>query len=131
MSFFSVYEISSSGLDLQQKRLEAIALNIANINVSKRLDGTLFQPLDVVASSSKFGLNGVDDVQMVPRNVPSKLIYNPKHPDADAAGYVEIPDINPVDEMTNVLMASRAYEANISVLNVSKAMAMKAMEIGR
>lgn len=136
MDFGSIYEISATGMDYQRLRLETIALNMANANTTRVAGGTLYQPLEVVARGDNFDriyagqLAGVQDIAVVPKVTEPKLVFDPSHPDANAQGYVEMPDINPVDEMTSLMLATRAYEANVRVLNAAKTMALRALEIG-
>lgn len=137
MDFSSIYEISATGMDFQRMRLEAIAMNMANANTTRSATGKLYQPLEVVAKADDttqslpfHSLQGVKDMSLVARSVAPRLVFDPSHPDANARGYVEMPDINPIDEMTNLLLATRAYEANVRVLNAAKNMALRALEIG-
>ena len=134
MDYAGIFEISASGMDFQSQRLEAIASNLANINTTRGINGRLYQPLVALASaeSGQFDqlLGGVGDVDIVERQTPPRLVFNPAHPDADAQGYVAMPNINPVDEMLAMMTATRAYEANIRTLNAARTMAMRALEIG-
>ena len=141
----SIIAISASGLDFQHKRLETIASNIANANVTRSQSGQVYRPLEVVGFSDVDGgdglsasglslqtdaLQGVGEFEVVERNTPARKVYDPTHPDADAQGYVEYPGVDQVVEMTNMLTATRAYEANIKAIQAAKSMAMKALEIG-
>lgn len=142
----SIMSISASGMEFQHKRLEAIAHNIANANVTRARTGQVYRPLEVVAYSSvdtnaisqqdtglpvELGeVNGVVRMELAERNVDSRKVYDPSHPDADAMGYVEYPGIDQVVEMTSLMSATRAYEANIKVMQAAKSMAMKALEMG-
>ncbi|MEY2907565.1 MAG: flagellar basal-body rod protein FlgC [Pseudomonadota bacterium] len=134
MDYASIFEISASGMDFQAQRLEAIASNLANINTTRGVNGRLYQPLVALASAggSQFDqlLGGVAEVNIVERQTAPRLVFNPAHPDADAQGYVAMPNINPVDEMLAMMTATRAYEANIRTLNAARTMAMRALEIG-
>jgi len=139
----SVFAISSSGLDYQRLRMEIIATNLANANTTRTDGGKGFTPLEAVASttSDNFGkvfdavagestLRGIESVNVIERDVPPRMKFDPAHPDADAQGFVHMPGINPVNEMTNLVEATRAYEANIKVLSAAKSMAARAMELG-
>lgn len=140
----SIIAISSSGLEFQHKRLETIALNIANANVTTRQNGQIYRPLEVIGYSNithdagsganlsldTKGMQGVTQVEVVERAVSNRKVFDPSHPDADALGFVEYPGIDQVVEMTNLLSATRAYEANIKAIQAAKSMAMKALEIG-
>ena len=134
MDYAGIFEISASGMDYQAKRLEVIASNLANINTTRGINGRLYQPLVALASadSGQFDqlLGGVAEVDIVERQTAPRLVFNPAHPDADAQGYVAMPNINPVDEMLAMMTATRAYEANIRTLNAARTMAMRALEIG-
>ncbi|MBU6955231.1 MULTISPECIES: flagellar basal body rod protein FlgC [unclassified Hahella] len=132
MDYLQVFDISGSGLDFQKLRLQAVATNLANVYSTTSKAGASFKPLMAVATAEQTGgaLRGVGDMQLVERDVEPRLKYDPAHPHANAEGYVEMPAINPVDEMTSMMLATRAYEANISVMSAAKTMALKALEIG-
>jgi flagellar basal-body rod protein FlgC len=134
MDYTAIFEISASGMDYQRLRLETVANNLANANTTRGVDGGIYRPLEVVATSGRqvFDevLQGVEEVNVVEKNAPPRLVFNPSHPDADAQGYVTMPGINPVDEMLSMMMATRGYEANIRALNAAKTMALRALEIG-
>jgi flagellar basal-body rod protein FlgC len=135
MDLQSIFEISGAGLDYQKKRLDVIAMNIANANTTRGVDGVVYRPLEVVNQ----GFNAlvqddfdaaVGNVAIVERTNATKLIFDPSHPDADSKGFVEVPNVNSIDEMTDLMVATRMYEANIQVVNAAKSMALKALEIG-
>lgn len=139
MDYTAIFEISGSGMDFHKLRLEAIAANMANANVTRPSNGVLYRPLEAVAATAGFNelVNdvepsawGVKDMQLVERQVSPRMVFDPSHPDANAEGFIELPNINPIDEMTNLMMATRAYEANVRVLNAAKTMALRALEIG-
>ena len=134
MDFGAIYEISASGMDYEQMRLKAIALNLANSNSTRSSNGQIYKPLEAVARVSNesvlAGLNGVSEAHLVEKNVETRKVFKPSHPDADVDGFIHMPNINPIDEMTNLMMATRAYEANVRVMNAAKSMAAKAMSIG-
>ncbi|OZG75466.1 flagellar basal body rod protein FlgC [Hahella sp. CCB-MM4] len=128
-----IFEIGQSGLDFQKLRMQAIALNMANAQTSSRVGDKGFQPLVAIGTTKAGDVNsykGVESIELVERNVQSRLKYDPSHPLANNEGYIQLPAINPVDEMTTLMLATRAYEANVSVLNAAKSMALKALEIG-
>ncbi len=140
MDYRHIFEISSSGLDFQRLRMETIATNLANSHSTQRINGEVYQPLVAVARSSNAtdfnkvlsseGFTGVENVEILQRNVAPRMVKDPGHPDADANGFVQMPAINPVDEMTTLMTATRTYEANVRVLNAAKMMALKALDIG-
>ena len=134
--------VSASALDAQSHRMRVIAANIANAHTTRDANGNVYRRRDVVFASEldkQVGsrrrdpaeLKGVRVDSVQSDNRPLKRVYEPNHPDADAEGYVSYPDINVVEEMTNMLSAMRAYEANVSTITTSKAMFTKALEIGR
>ncbi|MFT4826703.1 MAG: flagellar basal-body rod protein FlgC [Halioglobus sp.] len=134
MDYTALFEISGSGMDFQRLRLETIANNLANANTTRGVDGGMYKPLEAVARSGQQQfdsiLKGIEDISVVEKNTPPRLVFNPAHPDADAEGYVAMPGINPVDEMLSMMLATRGYEANIRAMNAAKTMALRALEIG-
>jgi flagellar basal-body rod protein FlgC len=146
MSFFNSINVSASGLTAERLRMDLISENIANANVTRTAAGTpyrrkvpvfraqtgdSFEQLLNVASGNLSSGDGVEIASIVEDQSPFKKEYNPQHPDADADGYVSLPNVEVVNEMINLISASRAYEANITAVNTTKAMAMKALEIGK
>ena len=144
MDFLTGLRVSSSGMAAQRMRMNTISSNIANINTTKSPEGGPYRRKDVVLESMpemrQFGeiLTGakekihrvqVSDV-VVDRKAPL-LKYEPDHPDANEEGYVAYPNINLMEEMANMIQATRAYEANVSALQATKNMAMSALDIGR
>lgn len=147
MSIFSSFNINSSGLTAQRYRMDIISQNIANANTTRTEDGTPYRrkvvtfaeknshtPFSRVLNLSrdKYSGDGVK-VDRVYEDTETDLtmVYDPSHPDADENGYVMYPNVNIITEMTNMIDASRAYEANSTAFNASKAMAMKGLEIGK
>jgi flagellar basal-body rod protein FlgC len=144
MDFLTGMRVSSSGMAAQRMRMNTISSNIANINTTQTPEGGPYRRKDVVFEAipdqKNFGdilLNKGDQpdrVQVADVHVDRKapmLKYEPDHPDANAEGYVAYPNINLMEEMTNMIQATRAYEANVSAMNSSKSMAMSALDIGR
>ena len=147
MDFLSSLNISGSGLTAQKLRMDVISQNIANAGVTRTENGTPYRRKMVVLSSingDSFrdvldrtnGTNAVKTGGVQVRSIvedQSALVpvYNPNHPDADEEGYVMLPNVNTAQEMIDMMSASRAYEANITTFNATKAMILKALEIGR
>ncbi|MBT3983444.1 MAG: flagellar basal body rod protein FlgC [Bacteriovoracaceae bacterium] len=145
MDYLKSLRISASGLAANRKRMDAIASNIANAQTTRTKEGGPYRKKEVAFGSeparrtfSEILEGEVDQnaqevhaTEVISSNKPPKLVYDPDHPDANAKGYVAYPDINVMEEMANMISASRAYEANISAINTSKGMAMKALEIGK
>jgi flagellar basal-body rod protein FlgC len=139
---FSSMEISASGLSAQRLRMDLISNNIANANTTRTAEGGPYKRLQTVFMAKTDGLSddlsisvgkpmGVETPQVVADAEPAKLVYDPGHPDANAQGYVAMPNVNMVQEMADMISATRAYEANVTAMNSAKSMAMKALEIGR
>lgn len=144
--FISGMRISSSGMTAQRARLNAISSNIANINTTQTPEGGPYRRKDVVfeampdaknfgeiltSTNPKANLQRVQVTDVVSDLKAPLMKYDPDHPDANPEGYVAYPNINLMEEMTNMLQATRAYEANVSALQASKDMALSALELGR
>ena len=142
MSFLKSMEISGSALTAQRVRMDVIAENLSNINTTRTAEGTPYQRRYVVVQQRDEGFrsyldravndssgNGVRVTDILNDESPFKLDYNPEHPDADENGYVQMPNVDLVVEMVDLMGASRSYEANVTALNAFKAMALKALEI--
>lgn len=141
-SMFASMEINATALAAQRVRMNLIAENLANAEVTRTPIGGPYRRKGVVlgtrGTSAFEGLlnagaapGGVEVLKIVESQASPNLVYNPSHPDADTAGYVAMPNINPVMEMVDLMSASRAYEANISAIQIAKNMMTKTLEIGR
>ena len=138
--YLDIFDVSGAGMRLERVRLETAALNIANAHTTRGPDGTLFQPLRVVARAQVPSfenallegapLGGASTYEIGPSGVQPRLVYDPGHPHADARGYVAMPGVNPLVEMTQIMTAVRAYEANVKAVEAARAMAQRALEIG-
>lgn len=146
MSFLNSFDISASGLTAQRLRLDVISQNIANVNTTRTESGEAYRRKTVLfeerQNNPSFGQvllgqadtspnTGVRVSRIAEDDTPFKLVYEPGHPDANEDGYVSMPNVNIVEEMVNMISASRSYEANVTAMNAMKAMASKALEIGR
>ena len=143
MDFLTSMKISASGLAANRKRMNAISSNIANAQTTRTVEGGPYRPKEVVFGSEparesfseildgKIGGQSVHVTEVVNVNRPPIPKYEPNHPDADPNGYVYYPNVNVMTEMANMISASRSYEANINAFNTSKAMAQKALELGK
>ncbi|MCM1325477.1 MAG: flagellar basal body rod protein FlgC [Bacteroidales bacterium] len=147
MSMFSAFNINASGLTAQRYRMDVISENVANASTTRTADGTPYRRKVVTfvqkGESNDFskvlgrvtrgfsgqgvrvGAVGEDNV------TPMNMVYDPSHPDADENGYVTYPNVNIITEMTNLIDASRAYEANSTAFNASKSMALQGLELGK
>ncbi|HIH96170.1 MAG TPA: flagellar basal body rod protein FlgC [Thermoplasmata archaeon] len=128
MSVFSTLDISASGLTANRVWMDTISNNIANVNTTRTSEGGPYRRQQVTFAS-KGSNDGVKVVGIFQDKGQPRLVYDPQHPDADESGYVSMPDINIVTEMVNMVAATRAYEANVTVINAAKNMSMKALEI--
>lgn len=132
-----LFNVSASALEAQRVRMNTIASNMANAQSTKSSTGGPYVKKDVVFESVMMNatgdkmLEGVRISGIVNDKKPPVVVYDPGHPDADENGYVSMPDINVIEEMVNMMMALRAYEANVKAFNISKGMYQKALELGR
>jgi len=140
MNFLQSLEISASGLYAQRRRMDVIASNLANIETTHTKKGGPYRRKMVVMSPKPvedfnkaltLQAEGVKIDDIVEDKSPFRKAYNPSHPDADKNGYVFKPNVDLVVEVTNMLMARRAFEANIAAIKSTKQMALKALEIGK
>jgi flagellar basal-body rod protein FlgC len=147
MSFLGSLDIGASALSAQRLRMDIIAQNIANVNTTRTDNGTPYRRRTVLFEEKKSinpfpsylsdGISqkhvgrGVRVTRIIEDNAPFKKIHEPGHPDSDAEGYVQMPNVDVITEMVNMISATRAYEANVTSINTTKSMAVKALEIGR
>jgi flagellar basal-body rod protein FlgC len=140
---FSAMRISASGLSAERLRMDTIASNIANATTTRGDDGrpyvrkvavfqeNLTRELNREGSGTTKKLLGVKAVGVKEDTSPLRRVFDPSHPDADDEGYVTMPNVNILNEMADMIAATRAYEANVNAINAEKGMFMKALEIGR
>ena len=146
MDLFGAIEIAGSGMTAQRTRLNVISMNLANANTTRTADGTPYRRKTVIfqsvplANSFKEELEsslagqrvyGVKVTRIVPVSGDFKKVFDPSHPDADEQGYVYLPNVNLVQEMVQMLNASRSYEANAATIKAAREMALRALDIGR
>lgn len=144
MSFEKILRIGFSGLNANRAWMTTVAANLANINTTRTDDGQPYRRRTVIFESSPVeenfsavlrrqeeSLEKVKVADIVPDGRDFKEVYDPSHPDADQKGMVKYPNINPVEEMANLLEASRAYEANLTVIDTAKQMVLRALELGK
>ncbi|RMG68587.1 MAG: flagellar basal body rod protein FlgC [Nitrospirae bacterium] len=135
MDIFKTFDVSASALVAQKLRMQTISSNLANINTTRTPEGGPYRRRDVVFETLLMDEEGllsgvrVKDVRVDQR--PPRVVYDPDHPDADENGYVRLPNINLVEEMVNMMLATRAYEANVNSFNITKGMILKALELGK
>lgn len=136
MSMFKILDISASGMHAQTVRLNTIASNMANVDsISSNKDETYKskQPVfqTIMDANEYEPAAGVRVKEIVESEAPAKMEYNPNHPMADDSGYIYRPNVNVVEEMANMLSASRSYETNIEVMNTSKQLLLRTIQLGK
>lgn len=134
MSLFNIFNVAGSGMAAQSQRLNVVASNLANADSTTSANGQPYKAKQVVFSAVPVDgatAQGVKVAAVVEDNSPMKMVYDPKHPMADAQGYVAMPNVNVVDEMVNMISASRAYQNNVDVMNASKTLLLKTLTIGQ
>jgi flagellar basal-body rod protein FlgC len=134
IDFFSAMETSASGLNAQRTRMNVASSNLANVSTTRTADGGPYKRKDVVmaatASEPGSGVHGVEVAQIKEDALPPRMEYDPGHPDANAQGYVAYPNVNMVEEMVDMITASRAYEAGVTALDTAVSLAERAISIG-
>lgn len=152
MSLMGSLNVSASGMSAQRTRMDIISQNIANVNTTRDENGNVYRRQTVVfaekndcnfqsiLTAMQTGISGKadplgDGVKITgiaeDHVTPMKMVYDPAHPDADEDGYVTMPNVNTVTEMTNLIDATRSFEANVTAFNATKNMALKGLEIGK
>jgi len=145
MDFFNSINVSSSALSAERTRMNLISSNLANANATRTPEGGPYKRKDAVFTATPLensfnrALDGataqqvrrVEVSQIIEDQNPPRLQYDPGHPDADPQGYVAMPNVNVVEEMADMIGATRAYEANVTAVQAAKSMALKTLEIGR
>lgn len=147
MDLFKIFSISGSGMAAQKSRMSVVAGNLANSESTRTVDGGPYRRRDVIfqaapppgefadelndIAADQERAQGVEVVGVKQSNRPPRRIFDPSHPDASSEGYVAMPDINPIEEMVDMLSAVRSYEANLSAFNSTKALIRKILDLGR
>ncbi len=128
---FLPLKVSATGLEAQKIRLNTIASNLANINSTRTPQGGPYRRKDVLFMSYIYDSTaiGVDIKEIIEDQRPFRVVFDPSHPDADKEGYVKYPNINPMEEMVNLISASRAYEANLTMINSYKEMFLRTLDL--
>ncbi len=134
MSLLSSFDIGATGLTAQAMRLNVISSNIANVESVSGPDGRAYRARQVVFSAiqtQKKAGSGVAVTEIVESKEPFRREYRPGHPKADPAGYVDMPNVNPVEEMVNMISAQRSYQMNIEAMNISRQLILKTLDLGK
>ena len=132
MSMFAVFNIAGSGMTAQAQRLNAVASNLANADSAVDSNGQPYRARQVVFSATDLGggVSGVRVAGVVEDPSPMREVYDPRHPMANAKGYVTLPNVSVVEEMVNMIAASRAYQNNVDLMNTARGMLAKTLAIG-
>jgi len=137
MSLFKVFDIAGSAVQAQSQRLNVVASNLANADSVSGPDGQPYKARQVIFQSKPIGtqpgdqqMPGVRVSQVIEDSAPLRKVYDPKHPLADEQGYVSMPNVNPVDEMVNMISASRSYQSNVEIMNTAKSLLQKTLQLG-
>lgn len=136
MSLSNVFNIAGSAMTAQSLRLNTVASNMANADSVTSSNGTPYRAKQVIFSAENVGAGaqgavGVRVKSVIEDNSPLKLMYDPKHPLADAKGYVATPNVNVVEEMINMLSASRSYQNNVDMASTAKTLLLKTLTMGQ
>jgi flagellar basal-body rod protein FlgC len=133
MSLFNIFNVAGSGMSAQSQRLNTVASNLANADSATSTSGEAYRAKSVVfeAVPLETGGTAVKVQQVTEDQAPFKKVYDPKHPLADKDGYVNMPNVNVVDEMVNMLSASRSYQNNVDTMNAAKTMLLKTLTLGQ
>lgn len=131
---FNIFNISGSALTAQSARLNAVSSNLANADSVAGADGKPYRAKQVVFQATPMGNDGGQGVrvtQVVESAAPLRMTYDPANPAADGNGYVAMPNVNVVEEMVNMISASRAYQTNAEVMSSTKSLMLKTLAIGQ
>ncbi|GAB3184618.1 flagellar basal body rod protein FlgC [Hydrogenophaga aquatica] len=135
MSMFTIFGVSGSAISAQAQRLNTVASNLANADAVAGPDGQAYRARQVVFQTVPMANNaasaGVKVQNIVESEVPNRRVFNPQHPNADAEGYVTHSNVNPVEEMVNMISASRSYQNNVEVMNTAKSLLLKTLQMGQ
>ncbi len=134
MSLFDIFKVSGSAMHAQAQRLNVVASNLANADSAVSSNGQPYKAKQVVFSTVPMDspdANGVKVAAVVDDPSPMKTVFDPKNPLADEKGYVTMPNVNVVDEMVNMISASRSYQNNVDVMNTAKTLLLKTLTLGQ
>jgi flagellar basal-body rod protein FlgC len=134
MSLFQIFNVSGSATSAQSQRLNVVASNLANADTVAGPDGQAYKARQVVFQTQLMGEVGAAGVRvsnMAETDAPGRRVHDPKHPGADAEGYVTYSNVNPVEEMVNMISASRSYQNNVEVMNTAKQLLLKTLQLGQ
>jgi flagellar basal-body rod protein FlgC len=134
MSMFKIFDVSGSAASAQTQRLNVVASNVANADTVAGPDGQAYKARHVVFQSLLMGeatATGVQVSQVIESQNEGRRVHDPKHPAADAQGYVTYSNVNPIEEMVDMISASRSYQNNMEVMNTAKGLLLKTLQMGQ
>jgi flagellar basal-body rod protein FlgC len=140
MSMFQIFNVSGSAVSAQSQRLNVVASNLANVDTVAGPDGQAYKARQVTFQTERMGQlgqaggaasAGVKVSTISEDQTPGRKVHDPKHPQADAEGYVTYSNVNAVEEMVNMISASRSYQNNVEVMNTAKTLLMKTLQMGQ
>ena len=134
MSMFSIFSVSGSAISAQSQRLNVVASNLANVDAVAGPDGQAYKARQVVFQTTPLGGDGSAGVRVSAINenqAPGRRVLDPNHPLADEQGYVNHSNVSAVDEMVNMISASRSYQNNVEVMNTAKSLLLKTLQMGQ
>ena len=134
MSMLQIFNVAGSAVSAQSQRLNTVASNLANADTVAGPDGQSFKARQVVFQTVAMGEAGAAGVRVstvTEDQTPGRRVHDPKHPGADADGYVTFSNVNPVEEMVNMISASRSYQNNVEVMNTAKSLLLKTLQMGQ
>lgn len=134
MSLLNIFNVAASAVSAQSQRLNVVSSNMANADTVAGPDGQAYKARQVMFQSALMGAEGSAGVQVssiTESDTPGRRVYDPKHPAADGEGYVTFSNVNPVEEMVNMISASRSYQNNVEVMNTAKSLLLKTLQMGQ
>ena len=134
MSMFSIFSVSGSAVSAQSQRLNVVASNLANVDAVAGPDGQAYKARQVVFQTTPLGAESASGVRVSAINedqTPGRKVLDPNHPLADEQGYVTHSNVNAVEEMVNMISASRSYQNNVEVMNTAKSLLLKTLQMGQ
>ncbi|WP_157267569.1 flagellar basal body rod protein FlgC [Azohydromonas aeria] len=134
MSLLNIFNVAGSAVSAQSQRLNTVSSNLANADTVAGPDGQAYKARQVVFQTELMGAQesaGVRVQAVTENDAPGRRVFDPKHPSADAEGYVTFSNVNPVEEMVNMISASRSYQNNVEVMNTAKSLLLKTLQMGQ
>ena len=134
MSLLNIFNVAGSAMNAQSQRLNTVASNLANADSATSANGEPYRAKQVVFAATPVGENGATGVNVaavIDDPSPMKQVYDPKNPLADGKGYVTMPNVNVVEEMVNMISASRSYQSNAEMMNTTKTLLLKTLNLGQ